>query len=179
MKIDRSASDAEMLTGHLSPPAGAIEPSGFDFKRHAWFLRLGGLGYTLSPVLMLSPAPIRYTVGRARIRISNHLQQRLSSQTETFGAEVQTDHRTGLNALTVQNLRYSNSAHLRAISGLHMGLFTGFVFALLRLALICLPGLIRYGPIKQTAACGQSLLVRLIRRCRAAMWPPKGLLLWC
>ena len=42
MKIDRSASDAEMLTGHLSPPAGAIEPSGFDFKRHAWIYPVSG-----------------------------------------------------------------------------------------------------------------------------------------
>ena len=33
-----------MLTGHLSAPAGAVEPSGFDFRRYAWFLRLGGLG---------------------------------------------------------------------------------------------------------------------------------------
>ena len=101
MKIDRSASDAEMLTGHLSPPAGAIEPSGFDFKRHAWFLRLGGLGYTRSPVLMLTPAQKRYAVWRARIRISNHIQQRLSSQTGAFAAAVLTDDRTGLNAPTV------------------------------------------------------------------------------
>ena len=52
-----------MLTKHLCPPAGAVELSGFDFKHHAWFLRLGGLGYTRSPVLMLSPTHKRYAVG--------------------------------------------------------------------------------------------------------------------
>ena len=62
-----------MLIGHLSPPAGAAELSGFNFKRHYWFLRLGGLRYTRFPVLMLSPAHIHYAVGRARIRISNHI----------------------------------------------------------------------------------------------------------
>jgi competence protein ComEC len=127
---------------------------------------------------MLSPAQKRYAVWRARIRISNHIQQRLSSKTGAFAAAVLTDDRTGLNALTVQILRYLNLAHLLAISGLHMGLFTGFFFALLRLALICLPEPIRYGPTKQIAACGESLPVRLIWRCRAAMWSPKGFLLW-
>jgi competence protein ComEC len=52
-----------MLTKHLSPPAGAVELSGFDFKRHVWFLRLGGLGYTWSLVLMRSPTHKRYAVG--------------------------------------------------------------------------------------------------------------------
>ena len=45
-----------MLMGHLSPPAGAVEPSGFDFRRYAWFLRLGGLGYSRTPVVVLTPA---------------------------------------------------------------------------------------------------------------------------
>ena len=34
-----------MMAAHLSPPSGPVEPGGFDFQRHAWFLRLGGVGY--------------------------------------------------------------------------------------------------------------------------------------
>ena len=45
-----------MMTGHLSPPAGPVEPGGFDFQRKAWFDRLGGLGYTRVPALLLEPA---------------------------------------------------------------------------------------------------------------------------
>ncbi|MBC7155875.1 MAG: DUF4131 domain-containing protein, partial [Rhodobacteraceae bacterium] len=26
-----------MMTGHLAPPEGPVEPGGFDFRRHAWF----------------------------------------------------------------------------------------------------------------------------------------------
>lgn len=52
-----------ILTGHLSHPAGAVENSGFDFKRQAWFERLGRLEYTRSPVLILSQAQKRYAVG--------------------------------------------------------------------------------------------------------------------
>jgi competence protein ComEC len=39
----------------------------------------------------------------------------------------------------LSDLRASNTAHLLAISGLHMGLLSGFVFASLRLFLIFLP----------------------------------------
>ncbi len=42
-----------ILTGHLSPPAGPVEPGGFDFRRHAWFTELGAVGYTRTPVLRL------------------------------------------------------------------------------------------------------------------------------
>ena len=36
--------DRIMTTGHLSPPQGPVEPGGFDFRRHAWFLKLGAVG---------------------------------------------------------------------------------------------------------------------------------------
>ncbi|WP_306979958.1 ComEC/Rec2 family competence protein [Ruegeria sp. YS9] len=45
-----------MTTGHLSPPQGPVEPGGFDFRRHAWFQRLGAVGYTRVPVMTIAPA---------------------------------------------------------------------------------------------------------------------------
>lgn len=44
-----------ILTGHLSPPSGPVEPGGFDFRRMAWFDGLGAVGYTRTPVLQLAP----------------------------------------------------------------------------------------------------------------------------
>jgi competence protein ComEC len=44
-----------MTTGHLSPPAGPPEPGRFDFRRMAWFERLGAVGYTRAPVLAAGP----------------------------------------------------------------------------------------------------------------------------
>ena len=43
------------LTGHLAPPSGPGEPGGFDFQRHAWFLGIGAVGYTRTPVLLQAP----------------------------------------------------------------------------------------------------------------------------
>ncbi|WOI29545.1 DUF4131 domain-containing protein [Sulfitobacter dubius] len=44
-----------MTTAHLSPPAGPVEPGGFDFQRHAWFAGLGAVGYTRVPLLGIAP----------------------------------------------------------------------------------------------------------------------------
>ena len=46
--------DRIMTTGHLSPPSGPAEPGGFDFQRHAWFMEIGGVGYTRNPVVRLA-----------------------------------------------------------------------------------------------------------------------------
>jgi len=39
------------LTGSLSPPGPPVEPGGFDFRRMAWFMQLGAVGYTRNPAL--------------------------------------------------------------------------------------------------------------------------------
>ena len=44
-----------MMTGHLSPPQGPVEPGGFDFRRMAWFNKLGAVGYTRTPALVSAP----------------------------------------------------------------------------------------------------------------------------
>ena len=41
--------------GMLSPPQGPVEPGGFDFRIHAFFLGLGAVGYTRKAVYR-SPA---------------------------------------------------------------------------------------------------------------------------
>ena len=35
----------------LSPPSAPAEPGGFDFRRLAWFERLGAVGYARTPFL--------------------------------------------------------------------------------------------------------------------------------
>jgi ComEC/Rec2-related protein len=51
-------------------------------------------------------------------------------------------------------MRVANIAHLLAISGLHMGLLTGFVYGALRLVLALIPALALRYPIRKWAAAG-------------------------
>ncbi|KUF12378.1 ComEC/Rec2 family competence protein [Pseudoponticoccus marisrubri] len=143
-----------ILTGHLSPPGGAVEPGGFDFRRHAWFLQLGAVGYTRNPVLMLEPPGAGLPLFRARMWLSERVQARLPGETGAFAAAIMSGDRSGMGEDTLQALRDTNLAHLLAISGLHMGLLAGFVFAALRLALLLLPWTRHCWPVKKVAAFG-------------------------
>ncbi|WP_367648191.1 ComEC/Rec2 family competence protein [Ruegeria arenilitoris] len=144
-----------MTTGHLSAPQGPVEPGGFDFRRHAWFQRLGAVGYTRVPVLTIAPAsaanggvPVTYW----RISISNHVQNLLPGEVGGFAAAVTTGDRSGLRSDTLLSLRASNLAHLLAISGLHMGLLTGFVFLACRVGFSAVPSAALRLPVKKLAA---------------------------
>lgn len=140
-------------TGHLSGPNGAAEPGGFDFQRHAWFQSIGGVGYTRSPVLLLSPpAEGAAPLFSLRMRMSAAIQAQISGQAGAFAAAVLTGDRSGLSLSSIQDMRDSNIAHLLAISGLHMGLLSGFVYAALRVILALIPPLALRYPIRKWAA---------------------------
>ncbi len=131
-----------MTTGHLSPPGGPAEPGGFDFRRFAWFQRLGGVGYTRNPVLESEPpgpGGIGLRILAVRLAASARVQAALPGDTGGFAAAVTTGDRSGISQDGLQALRDSNLAHLLAISGLHMGLLAGFVFALARLIVAAVP----------------------------------------
>ncbi len=149
-----------MTTGHLSPPNGPAEPGGFDFRRHAWFAGLGAVGYTRNPVLVAAPAD----KGRAGLRVftlrmaaSARVRAVLPGDIGGFAAAITTGDRSGMGLGALQALRGSNLAHLLAISGLHMGLLAGFVFASLRLLLAAIPVLALRVPVKKLAAIGALL----------------------
>ena len=146
-----------ILTGHLSPPNAPSEPGGFDFRRHAWFERLGAVGYTRTPVLALAAAEdgrAGLAVQRLRLRISTAVQAELPGDTGAFAAAILTGDRSAISRERLQHLRDSNLAHLLAISGLHMGLLTGVVFGALRLALALIPPLALRLPTRKLAALG-------------------------
>lgn len=130
-----------MLTAHLSPPDGPVEPGGFDFQRLAWFSRLGGVGYTRSPVMVLAEPEggLSLAAFRLRMALSAAMQSRMQGQAGAFAAALMTGDRSGVTAATNDALRASNLSHMISISGLHMGLLTGFVFALFRYGIALVP----------------------------------------
>lgn len=133
-----------MTTAHLSAPEGPVEPGGFDFQRMAWFRRIGAVGYTRVPVLAIAPAGAGRTglvLQRLRARISAGMQAAIPGEAGAFAAAITAGDRSGMGQATLAALRGSNLAHLLAISGLHMGLLTGFVYAALRYGLALVPAL--------------------------------------
>lgn len=143
------------LTGHLAPPSGPGEPGGFDFQRHAWFLGIGAVGYTRTPVLLQAPREAgEMRLLHVRLRLAQAVRERIGGEAGGFAAAVMTGDRSGIATVTLENLRRSNIAHLLAISGLHMGLLTGFIFMSLRAFLSLVPALALRLPTKKIAAIG-------------------------
>lgn len=143
------------LIARLTPPDGPVEPGGFDFQRLAWFSGLGGVGYTRAPVEVIAqPAPDLWLWAfRARMYLSSAMQTAMTSgQPAAFAAALMTGDRSGVSTETNQMLRASNLSHIISISGLHMGLLSGFVFGLCRYGLALIPPLALRMDTKKVAA---------------------------
>lgn len=143
------------VTTSLSPPSPPAEPGGFDFRRMAWFMSLGGVGYTRNPVIPATSDNKRnfkthlYSV---RMWISGKIKESIQGQNGAFAAAILTGDRSDIDPQILESLRASNLAHLLAISGLHMGLLSGFVFATLRYGFALVPYLsLRIRPKKIAA----------------------------
>jgi len=144
-----------ILTASLSPLSGPVEPDGFDFQRHAWFRALGAVGYSRTPVLEIA-APdiggISIWIAHLRQILANHIRAQIPGQSGAFAAAILTGDRSGISQKVLHDLRNSNLAHLLAISGLHMGLLTGFVFGAVRLGLAAIPFVVLRFPVEKIAA---------------------------
>ena len=155
--------DRLAMTAFLSGPEGPVEPGGFDFRRMAWFDRLGAVGYTRAPALPLPPEVAAagghdggggVLVQKVRRGIAGWILARMPGEAGAFAVAITTGDRTAMSQETIQTLRDSNLAHLLAISGLHMGLLTAFVYAALRYAMALVPGLADRWSIRKIAALG-------------------------
>jgi competence protein ComEC len=139
----------------LSPPAAPAEPGGFDFRQMAWFDRIGAVGYTRTPFLEAEPGPgggWQAAVFALRLGLSRAIRAALPGENGGFAAAILTGDRSAVDPAALEALRASNLAHLLAISGLHMGLLSGFVFALVRLGIVLAPGAALRLPAKKIAA---------------------------
>ncbi len=142
-----------ILTAQLLPPNAPAEPAGFDFRRMAWFDRLGAVGYAATPVLTWAPPEGQaLAVDRLRQVLSGAITAAIPGDAGAFAAGVMTGDRSGLSLDAVRDLRDSNLAHLLAISGMNLAFLTGFVFALIRYGLALVPPLALRVNAKKVAA---------------------------
>lgn len=142
-----------MMTAHLSAPEGPVEPGGFDFRRMAFFERLGAVGYTRTPVLLVAPPDDgALRIDRLRDHLSGAIRAAIPGDPGAFAAGVLTGDRSGLSLEATQALRDSNLAHLLAISGMNLAFLVAFVFALIRYGVALVPPLALRIHAKKVAA---------------------------
>lgn len=147
--------DRVQVKARLSPPSGPVEPGGFDFRRYAWFRSLGGVGFSLAPAIkatVVGQVRPMDRVTAVRLALSNQIEMQIGGREGGFAAAIFTGDRSHIDQDSLEDLRASNLAHLLAISGLHMGLLTGFVFALVRIGLALFPQVAQRLSCKKIAA---------------------------
>lgn len=154
------------MVATLAPPAGPVEPGGFDFRRMAYFDGLGAAGYSRTPVVLWDePAAGEQMVNRLRSHLSRAIMTAAPGQGGAFASGAMTGDRSGISRETVEALRDSNLSHLLAISGMNMAFLTGFVFMLLRYGVALIPPLalrVNAKKIAAVAAFGVALFYLLL-----------------
>jgi competence protein ComEC len=139
----------------LSPPGGPGEPGGFDFRRIAWFERIGAVGFTNSPMLESEGSDrsgFHQLTFRVRMALSAHIQARIPDQNGAFAAAILTGDRSALDSVVEEELRLSTLYHIVSIGGLHMSLIAAAVFGFVRYGLALVPILALRLPLKKIAA---------------------------
>ena len=143
----------------LEPPPRPVYPNGYDSARKYYYNNIGALGYVIAPVMVVSnndnaQAQItwRTKIDLLRDRISQSIEQHLDGQTAAVATALLTGIRSKISNEVRDNMRTSGLAHLLAISGLHMALFTGVLFFIVRALLALSPRVALVYPIKKIAA---------------------------
>ncbi len=146
--------DTVRLRAVLLPPSGPVAPGAFDFQRHAYFLRLGAVGYAYgkAEVERAPPHGFRLWLMALRDGIAARVVAGLPGPEGGIAAALMTGERGAIPPDVVEAMRDSGLAHLLAIAGLHLGLVTGALFFGLRALLALVPWIALRYPIKKWAA---------------------------
>ncbi|MEQ1616827.1 MAG: ComEC/Rec2 family competence protein [Terricaulis sp.] len=152
----------------LGPPSGPLAPGGYDFARRAYFEQLGATGFAYGrcrPVDL--PAPDfwldrwRLLLAAIRADLSAEIVAAAPGRGGALAAALVTGDRAPLDGATNDSLRDSGLGHLVSVSGIHMGVVGGLVFAMLMGSLSLVGPIALRWPVKKIAAVGALLMLAL------------------
>lgn len=130
-----------------APPAPA-SPGSYDFARDAYFQSVGGVGFALGPLQSWRPVAeppwrlkVTMRINATRWALTRRIVDTLGVETGGLAAAMTTGHDAFIPSSEVNDLRASGLAHIISISGLHMAIVGGFVFAVMRFAIAAVPWL--------------------------------------
>lgn len=164
----------------LGPPPAPASPGAYDFARDAWFNRIGGVGFAVStpePVGLAEP-PARLgllmDINTIRWSLARRIVDRLGPEQGGIAAAMVTGHEAWISTEQYEAMRASGLAHILSISGLHMAIVGGFVFALIRFGIALWPWLALRIDGKKTAAVAGLLAVATYLLISALRRRPSG-----
>ena len=139
----------------LQPPPEPAIPGAYDFRRHAWFERLGAVGSAHGPPRVIAPAANEgwtIALNAARASVVAAVLAREPGPAGQITAALLTGEMGHIDPALMQAMRDSGLAHLLSISGLHISLVAAIVFFVVRRLLALVPPLALRWPVKKIAA---------------------------
>jgi competence protein ComEC len=140
--------EAIRLLAVINAPPQPASPGSYDFARDAYFQSVGGVGFALGPVQTWYPTEpppwrLRLTmrINTLRWGLTRRIVDTLGVKTGGLAAAMTTGHDAFIPKDQVNELRVAGLAHIISISGLHMAIVGGFVFAITRFAIAAWPWL--------------------------------------
>ncbi len=150
----------------IGPPSGPLAPGAYDFARRAFFERLNATGYAFGrcrPADFGAPPSWldrqRLLLAAMRADLSAVIVAAAPGRGGAIAAALVTGDRSSIDADTNAALRDSGLGHLLSVSGIHMGVVGGLVFALLLWTLSLIPPIALRWPVKKIAALGALLVL--------------------
>jgi competence protein ComEC len=157
---------AARCRGMLGPPSGPMAPGAYDFARRAFFERLGATGFAFG---RCRPANFEAPPGwldRQRLRLaamrsdlSAAIYEAAPGRGGAIAAALVTGDRSLIDADTNAVLRDSGLGHLLSVSGIHMGVVGGLVFACLLWTLSLIGPIALRFSVKKIAAVGALMVL--------------------
>ncbi|MCO5093262.1 ComEC/Rec2 family competence protein [Bosea sp. (in: a-proteobacteria)] len=156
--------DHILATARLLPPPGPARAGGYDFGRDAFFRGIGAVG-SVSGKIALAPPPhppptrltVDATIDRARNALTRRIAEVAGGQGGAVAAALVTGKRGLITEATNNDLRAAGIYHIVSISGLHMVLAAGTIFALVRALLALSQTAALRWPVKKLAALAAML----------------------
>jgi competence protein ComEC len=136
-----------------------MTPRGFDFARRAWFLQIGATGVALGRCRPTDAAPPPDILDRVALQIAamrRDLTETIIATAPTEGGAIAaaliTGDRSFMSEETNIAFRDSGLGHLLSVSGLHMALVAGGIYAALHFVLALIAPLALRFPVRKWAA---------------------------
>lgn len=165
------------LLAIVNAPPPPASPGAYDFARDAFFQSVGGVGFALgAPVrwdtLQTPPWRLRLAmhINAARWALARRIVDALGVRSGGLAAAMTTGEEAFIPQQQVDDLRAAGLAHIISISGLHMAIVGGFVFAGVRLLIAAIPWFaLRVNGKKLAAALGFAAVAGYLV---LSGWPP-------
>jgi competence protein ComEC len=147
------------LKARMRPLLAPTRPGGYDYALGGYFARLGATGFVLgkaraAPAPEAAPLQIRIyaLIEQTRRALAARILAVIPGEAGAVATALISGIRDQIPPGVNEAMRISGLYHVLSISGLHMAIVTGVIFAFIRGGLALIPGLALRFPIKKWTA---------------------------